>query len=180
MYQDKVLIPAEAIKLAALGALMGNPQTYAELAQDIRHVVSRVVGPNLDLLGSSLEILRLEGLIAPADKGAVVTDQTSLVITTEGQNSFYLLMASALRVPMDETGRLVYFLKLRFLDYLEGDDLLDQLELIKEFHQGELARLKDLHATHGQGMIGPSLSMDIEQQEKRILWLEEAEAKAEF
>lgn len=172
MYQDKVLIPAEAIKLSALGALMEEPRTYADLARDIRHVVARVVGPNLDLLGSSLEILRLEGLISPQNGEAQVEDNTILKITSVGEDNFNDLMASALRVPVDETGRLVYFLKLRFLNHLKGDDLLDQLDLIREFHQGELARLKDLQSSHGRDLLAASLDMEIKQQEERISWLQ--------
>lgn len=171
MYQDKVLIPAEAIKLSALGALKNQNMSYAELARDIRHVVARVVGPNLDLLGSSLEILRLEGLIAPEDGGDQVEDDTILSITEDGVDVFLNLMASALRVPVDETGRLVYFLKLRFLEQLDGDDLLDQLDLLKEFHQGELARLQDIQSSHGKGHLAKSLDMEIAQQQDRIDWL---------
>ncbi|MTI10148.1 hypothetical protein [Curvivirga aplysinae] len=178
MYQDKVLIPAEAIKLAALGALVMGEMTYSDLARDIRHVVARVVGPNLDLLGSSLEILRLEGLIRPKDGSDHVDDATILVVTEEGIDVFFNLMSSGLRVPMDETGRLVYFLKLRFLDCLDGDDLLDQLDLLKEFHQGELARLKDIHDTHGRGSLDASLQMEIQQQQSRIDWLEALEKQA--
>ena len=63
MYRDNSLIPLEAIRIAGLGALSVRPLRYAEIAADIRRFSSRIVGPSLDLMGSSVEILRTEGLI---------------------------------------------------------------------------------------------------------------------
>ena len=57
----------EAIRLAALGSLAGKPQRYAEVAGEVRHFVGRLIGPSLDLLGSSIELLRFEGLIEPVE-----------------------------------------------------------------------------------------------------------------
>ena len=178
MYMDKILVPAEAIRLAALGGLTGGEMSYEDLAKDIRHVVARVVGPNLDLLGSSLEILRLEGLLKPANNEDQVTDSTLLKITEEGREAFEALMSANLRVPMDETGRLVYFLKLRFLDQLQGESYLDQLDLLVEFHQSELARLEDLNKAMNSSVLSTSLEMDIAYQKGRIEWLMKLEDAA--
>src|SRR5262245_48552828 len=49
MYKDNSLIPTEAVRLAALGLLTEGPRTYAELADEVRHFSSRIVGPSLDL-----------------------------------------------------------------------------------------------------------------------------------
>ena len=60
MYRDNTLIPAEAVRLAALGSLVDGDKSYGDLAREIRFFVARIVGPSLDLLGTSLELLRLE------------------------------------------------------------------------------------------------------------------------
>lgn len=178
MYQDKSLVPAEAVRLAALGSLATGSMTYAELAQDIRRFVARIVGPSLDLLGSSLEILRLEGLIAPAS-GSQVDDNTEMVITDGGRQSFLDLMDASLRVPLDDTGRLVMALKLRFLFELPKEQQLDQIDLLRELAQSELARLQDLQQSHGTGALAGSLSLDIDQVTARISWLNDLEAQLE-
>ena len=63
MFRDNSLIPAEAIRLAALGLLAEAERRYGDLAGEIRHFTSRIVGPSLDLMGTSVELLRYEGLI---------------------------------------------------------------------------------------------------------------------
>ena len=65
MYSDKSLTPAETMRLAVLGGLTEGPVPYSDLASNVRRFIERMVGPSLDLLGSSLEVLRLEGLIEP-------------------------------------------------------------------------------------------------------------------
>src|SRR5216684_2943531 len=60
MFRDNSLIPAEAIRLAALGILAEAPRRYGDLAAEIRHFTSHVVGPSLDLMGTSLELLRAQ------------------------------------------------------------------------------------------------------------------------
>ena len=167
MYQDKSLVPAEAVRLAALGALMEQPLSYADLARDIRHFVARVVGPSLDLLGSSLEILRLEGLISSRDEAAAPED-SMLAITAAGEELFQDLMSSSLRTPMDDVSRLVYTLKMRFLDLLPDEAQLDQIDLLRELAENELARLEDLKRTQAElvqagyrvlGALAPGLAV---------------------
>ncbi len=63
MYKDNSLVPSEAIRLAALGLLAQQARPYADLARDIRHFTARIVGPSLDLLGPSLELFKVEGLM---------------------------------------------------------------------------------------------------------------------
>ncbi|MBT3401595.1 MAG: hypothetical protein HN420_16590, partial [Rhodospirillaceae bacterium] len=65
MYRDKTLIPTEALRLCMLGTLAIQPHTYAELAREVRAFASRIVGPSLDVMGLSIEVLRAEGLVQP-------------------------------------------------------------------------------------------------------------------
>ena len=67
MFNDNSLLPKEAVRLAALGMVCEHPKRYAELANAVRDFTSRIVGPSLDLLGSSIELLKTEGLIAGED-----------------------------------------------------------------------------------------------------------------
>jgi hypothetical protein len=82
MFRDKTLIPAEAIRLAALGMLAEGPRAYGALAGDVRHFASRIMGPSLDLLGPSLELLRHEGLAVAEGSGE--RSATTLRITSAG------------------------------------------------------------------------------------------------
>ncbi len=50
MYRDNSLIPSEAIRLLALGILAGGDKSYAELAGEVRHFVSHITGPSLELV----------------------------------------------------------------------------------------------------------------------------------
>ena len=72
MYQDNTLLPREVIRMAALGTLAGRAVSYAELANEVRHFVSRIAGPSLDLMGTSIELLRYEGLVSPMDMYSAV------------------------------------------------------------------------------------------------------------
>ncbi len=179
MYQDKALVPTDAVKLAALGVLMDKTMSYADLARDIRYFVARVVGPSLDLLGSSLEILRLEGLIE--NKSATPDPESNiLAITLEGKDMFADLMSCSLRTPPDDATRLVMALKLRFLTFLDEEERLDQIDLLREIAQTELARFEDLKKSHGEdGYLGQALDMDITQVRARLSWLDGLEANME-
>ena len=90
MYGDKSLTPAETMRLAVLGALTEGEVSYADLATGVRHFVERMVGPSLELLGSSLEVLRLEGLIEAADGRS--GDQVPMRLTPAGRDTFEKLM----------------------------------------------------------------------------------------
>ena len=81
MYRDNTLIPTEAIRLAALGTLEAGPRHYADLAREVRGFASRFTGPSLDILGSSLELLRCERLVEPVDRAG--TEDNALLALTE-------------------------------------------------------------------------------------------------
>ena len=100
MYRDNTLIPTEAIRLAALGALLEGDRRYSELASEIRNFVGHIAGPSLDLLGTSLEVMGYEGLAeledAQGEGGAL------LRITDEGRKQFVKLMTSGIRAPVND------------------------------------------------------------------------------
>ena len=75
MYADNSLTPRETIRLCALGTLAQQPRgktmTYDDLVSSVRHFVSRITGPSLDLMGESIELLRYEGFIKILDRGDI-------------------------------------------------------------------------------------------------------------
>ena len=171
MYRDKTLIPTEAIRLAALGILAGGPQRYGELAGAVRYFASRVMGPSLDILGTSIELLRLEGLVEPV-KGASVADDALLRITEAGRAELFLLLKSRVRSPVDDLNKLVVALKMRFFHLLGPEERQAQIDQLVEGTESEIARLKDLHAHHAEGLLAAWLDHDIAQLEARKDWFE--------
>ncbi|MFK7866304.1 MAG: hypothetical protein AB8B77_02570 [Alphaproteobacteria bacterium] len=139
MYEDHSLQPSEAVKLLALGLLMEGYGNYGEIAQEIRQFTTKIVGPSLDLLGSSLEILKLEGLADISGDKSVDAAARHITITDQGKSLFKALMGSDLRVPLNDVNRLVLLIKLRFMPYLDQEMLLDQLDLYRELIQKEMA-----------------------------------------
>jgi hypothetical protein len=169
MYRDNTLIPSEAIRLAALGVLMEQDMTYAALARETRYFVERIIGPSLDLLGSSLELLRFEGLIGDAD-GEAETDDPLLCISQAGRDAFATLMTSNVRAPVNDVSRLVLALKMRFLHLLDDEDRVHQREMLEEMCETELARLGELHKRYGKGRLSAWLDLEIHQMEERLAW----------
>ena len=82
MYADHSLTPKEAARLCALGTLADGVLTYDELASSVRYFMDRVQGPTLDVMGSSIELLKYEGLVA-AQSGEMELE--TLEITDEGR-----------------------------------------------------------------------------------------------
>ena len=172
MYRDKTLIPTEAIRLAALGALALRPMPYAELAREVRAFTSRIAGPSLDMMGTSIELLRTESLIAPVE-GAAEAPDTPLALTPDGRDALHELLVSNVRSPVDGVSKLVFALKLRFLHLLPADDARVQLDLMVEISESERARLIDLKARHAgeAGHFVGWLDGEIEALDRRIAWL---------
>lgn len=177
MYGDKSLTPAETMRLAVLGALTEGDVSYADLAAGVRHFVERMVGPSLELLGSSLEVLRLEGLIEAAD--GKTGDAAPMRLTPAGRETFEKLILATLRTPMNDIQRLVLALKLRYLDQLPPEDKADQIDLLLELTETELARLEDLRRSRAGGMFGDWLDQEIAHTDKRLAWLRTCLEKAE-
>lgn len=171
MYKDHSLIPAEAVRLAALGMLAEAPRPYEALAAEVRQFVNRIASPSLELLGPPLEVLRIEGLAAAedgSDGGPAV-----LRLTGKGRAELVRLLGATLRGPLGEFNKLVIALKLRFLAFLPPADQAAQLDLLAEACERELARLTDLRG-RCDGLPAPFvawLDHDIGQLDERRRWV---------
>jgi len=175
MYRDNTLIPTEAVRLAALGALVEGDCRYAALSSDVRYFVTHISGPSLDLLGTSLELLQLEGLLETVD---VETDEHGgkdqlLRITVAGRAVFEELMLSNVRAPMNEVSNLVIALKIRFLHLLSQNAQAEQAETLIEMCETERARLTELRKRHGDGHLGDWLVMELRRLDDRITWFQQ-------
>ena len=171
MYRDNTLIPTEAIRLAALGALAGRNMHYAELAENVRHFTQRIVGPSLDLVGTPVELLIVEGLIEPVS-GKGMEDNALLRITDAGQTELHRLMTSSVRAPINDINKLIISLKMRFLHLLDTEDRQEQVDTLVEMIERELARLTDLRAHYDQdaGFFLDWLDQDIAATRERLNW----------
>ena len=172
MYRDRTLLPKEAMRLAVLGILAGTPMDYAGLATELRHFTSRIVGPSLELTGSSIEMLRLEGLIA-------FVGGQRLTLTDQGSAELRELLSSSVRAPFDGINRLVLALKLRFLHLLDADSQRSQAEMMIEAAETELARIEDLRKHHAAepGHLLAFLAHDVDEARSRLEWFRELRAK---
>lgn len=168
MYRDNSLIPSETVRLAALGLLTEARRSYGDLASEVRHLSARLVGPSLDLLGPSIELLKVEEL-------ASVNADEMLAITEKGRSELKRLLKAGLRGPIGEVNKLIIALKLMFLDVLDLEDRIMQIEMLAETFEQELARLRDLrgHLANRPGLLLNWLDHDIEQVEQRITWFQQ-------
>lgn len=171
VYPDRSLLPREAVRLAALGLLAGGPMSYGALAEEVRHFSSRVAGPSLELMGTSIELLRHEGLVRPLDGATGPT--AVLALTDPGREELYALLRSAVRAPLNDVNKLVLALKFRFLHLLPAADRQTQLAMMVEACEVELARLVDLRTTHADapGYLAAWLDHDIAEVRSRLDWL---------
>ena len=176
MYRDKTLIPTEAIRLCALGLLTDGAQRYGELAAAVRHFSSRIMGPSLDILGTSIELLRLEGLIELED-GDVISQSARLRITEAGRAELMTLLMSRVRSPVDDLNKLVTALKMRFFHLLSPGEKHEQVDLLIEATEVEINRLKDLRTSNSRGLLASWLDHDIAQLESRKGWFEKLKSE---
>ncbi len=181
MFRDQSLIPTEAVRLASLGILSAGPKHYGELAVEVRHFVSRMLGPTLDILGTSIELLRYEGLIEPigprAAPGQSLTADTQVQLTDAGRAALHKLLTSRVRTPLTDLSKLVIALKLRFLHLLPVHDQRAQLDMLVELTTAEITRLNDLRQQYAEGnLLGDWLKQDIAQAEERLAWYKERRA----
>jgi DNA-binding PadR family transcriptional regulator len=171
MNRDNSLIPSEAVRLAALGSLWQGAKRYADLATEVRHFTGRIVGPSLELLGPSLEVLRLEGLI-DAELGSGEGSAAVMALTEAGRQELHRLMNASLRGPLGEINKLFVALKMRFIDVLTPEERHLQADLLAEICEQELARLNDLRTHHAgePGHLLDWLDHDIAQVDARLTW----------
>jgi hypothetical protein len=171
MFRDNSLIPTEAIRLTALGLLAEEERRYGDLAIAIRHFTSRLVGPSLELMGTSLELLRYDGLIE-AVSGEGMSDNALLRLTARGREALSGLLKAQLRAPVNDLNRLALMLKLRFLHRLPHGEQSLQLALVADSIESERARLEELrrHQTAPE-LFRAWLDHDIAALDERIAWL---------
>ena len=178
MYRDNTLVPREAVRLLALGILATREISYAELAAEVRHFTSHVVGPSLDLVGSPIELLKVEGLIEPLD-GEDGSDDAHLEITDSGREELHRLLASNVRAPVNDINKLILALKMRFLHLLAPREQALQIDAIAEMSERELVRLVQLRADHAgdPGHLTDWLDHDIAELRGRLGWFETLRAR---
>lgn len=172
MFADNTLTPKEAVRLCALGMIASSPMHYSELAGSVRHFTSRIMGPSLELMGTSIELLRYEGLVEAVD-GKGMEDDCLITISTAGRRELHNLLTARLR-PGSDLSKLVVALKMRFLHLLEAGERAHQVDLLIDSVDSELARLTDLRAAEsgGTSALVAWLDHDIELLERRLDWLE--------
>jgi len=172
MFRDNSLIPAESLRLAALGFLSEKDRHYGDLAAEVRHFTSRVVGPSLELMGTSLELLRYEGLVAAVD-GEGMADNATLRLTDAGKEALATLLQASLRGAVGDLNRLNLMLKLRFLHFLPVAQQREQLDQVVGLCENELARLEDLrhHDEESPALFREWLDADIAHLKTRLAGL---------
>ncbi len=169
MFQDNSLMPKEAVRLAALGTLAQRETSYAQLANEIRRLTSRFWGPTLEVMATSIELLRFEGLMEVVDEN----DDPSLCITDNGMEALRDLLRANIRVPLNDFNKLVLALKLRFLHVLPVEEQRDQADSMVELRQSELVRLLDLRQQQDSDCLFDAwLDHDITQVECDLAWFE--------
>ena len=176
MYADNSLTPREAIRLCALGTLAHDTSLgteslrYDDLVFAVRHFVSRITGPSLDLMGESIELLRYEGLVKSDDGESA---NPSLKLTETGRSTLQNLLKANLRAGNSELNELIIALKFRFLHLLSPEDQRAQADQFIDLCDTELARLDDLLAHHASecGHFTEWLKHDIHRLENRLSWL---------
>jgi DNA-binding PadR family transcriptional regulator len=169
MYRDNSLIPSEAIRLLALGILAGGEKSYADLASEVRHFVSHITGPSLELVAAPLELLKVEGLVDAGEEGEE-PDAELLSLNEAGQTELHTLLTANVRAPISDINKLIIALKLRFLHLLPPAEQRLQAEVLTELSERELARLTQLRAHHAgdRGHLVAWLDQEIAQVEARV------------
>ena len=108
----------------------------------MRLFVASYGGSPVDVMSSSIELLRFENLIEIRET-AEDTGDSVVALTGDGE----VELGRLLRAPVGTAGayaRLHMALKMRFLHLLTDDERALQRELLAEALEGELARLLDL------------------------------------
>lgn len=173
MYADNTLTPKEAVRLCALGTLASGPLRYSALASAIRHFISHITGPSLEVMGTSLELLKYEGLVTAVD-GIGMEDDAVLSITEDGEAELRTLLTANVRAQASDMNKLIVALKFRFLHLLSNNDQRAQADILIEAQETELARLEELHRRHenDEGHLVGWLDHDIEGMLAHLDWLQ--------
>ena len=171
MYRDNSLIPKEAIRMAALGALINSDRSYIDISTEVRQFSARIVGPSLDLLGTSIELLKLEGLIEVVENSGGDGEEL-LRLTKSGLQELKEYLKSTIRSGSSDLNKLVVALKLRFIEVLEPHERLDQLVGLQAMYQAERSRLQDLrkHKEWSAGLLPGLLDLELAVTDQRLSW----------
>ena len=160
--------------MAALGALIERERSYDDIANEVRSFISRIVGPSLELMGTSIELLKVEGLIEAVndnDEG----DTSLLRLSPAGLQELKEYLRSNLKSGGSELNKLVIALKLRFIDILNDDERRDQFLAIRDIYHNEKRRLEDLKKQTAwlTGFLLESIELDLSVVNKRIEWCDQ-------
>lgn len=175
MYRDNTLVPNETVRLLALGILAEGETTYAALAGEVRQFTGHIVGPSLELVGTPIQVLKVEGLVEDVGDGA----DSPLRITEPGRRELRQLLASNIRPPVTDINKLIVTLKMRFLHLLPVEEQRLQAEMIAEMYERQRARLASLRGHHARtpGHLTEWLDLEIAQTEQRLAWFRAFEAR---
>lgn len=174
MYRDNTLIPSEAVRLLALGTLSMAETAYDSLANEVRSFTAHIAGPSLDIVGTPIELLKLEGLIEPVDDSDI-SDSALLRVTDAGRDELIRLLTSSIRAPVSDINKLIIAVKIRFLHLLNSSDQQMQIDMLTEVCERELVRLIELRSLHVEeaGYLTAWLDHDIDQTRARLDWFKE-------
>jgi DNA-binding PadR family transcriptional regulator len=176
MYTDNTLTPKEAIRLCALGTLAVKTYRYSVLANSVRHFISHMLGPSLDMMGSSIELLKYEGLVQSLHHNDT-TDEEEVAITSAGRTELRNLLTANVRSSAQDLNDLIIALKFRFLHLLPAIDQKDQIALLMDVCEAELGRLENLRSHHSNdaGHLASWLDQALNETEARLAWLNQFE-----
>ena len=172
MFRDRTLMPAEALRLAALGILAERgAMTYGALATEVRLFTASFGGSPIDVMSSSIELLRFEGLITAVGKTDDPGDAV-VELTDAGRKMAVELLQATIRSG-NAYSKLLTALKMRFLHMLAPGRQAEQIEMLAEARRGELARLIDLRGKLADGDPGfvAWLDHEIGRIETDLVWL---------
>ena len=172
MYRDNSLVPIETVRIAALGALATKPRTYGEIAADVRLFTSRIVGPSLDLMGISIELLKAEGVVETLPEDQDQKDPR-LTLTVAGHEMLLRLLQAPIRSPNTELSRLVVALKMRFLHLLTPPARLEQIALLRTLTTTERLRFVELEEqSDGANLFKDWIALQIQLLDTRLAWID--------
>jgi DNA-binding PadR family transcriptional regulator len=147
MYRDHSLLPKDGVRLAALGLLaQDGPMPYVRLANAVRQFTGYFWGPTLDVMSSSIELMRFEGLLTAAEG-----EDAMVAITAAGRERLIELLGAPLRAGATDFNKLIVALKVRYLALIPPEDRREQLETLIEVRESERARLLDLRSREATG-----------------------------
>lgn len=171
MYADNTLTPKETVRFCALGTLAEGPVSYSDLAISVRHFIDRVQGPSLDVLGTSLELLKYEGLVEASEENA---DEAIMRITDEGRQELQTLLTANIRATDSDHNKLIEALKFRYMHFLDRAEQQNQADMLTERAETELHRLMDLRDYYADepGHLIDWLEREIKDLNARLNWLE--------